>query len=198
MRARSTRQHGFTLLEVMVVVAIFGILATLAAPSFTRVVHGSRVSEVARSLRAALADAQSRAIQSGVEHCLRIAGPDKRWEVQRDTDDDTLNGCEETLSGYEIPYDSVEFGPVEGFPEALPAPYEGAVPRDSWCTAAAADGDGDDEVCTLQFTSSGSIRDVVAAGTIVVQDTKTETTRVEGIMFIAPTGLVRMVRGAKE
>lgn len=64
--APSRRQaRGFTIIEVMVVVAILGVLAALAAPSFGPLIERWRVRDAAESLQSTLFYARSEAIKRG-------------------------------------------------------------------------------------------------------------------------------------
>jgi len=91
---------GFTVIELMTAVAILGILAALAAPSFTVMIERWRVREAAESLQATLGYARSEAIRRGgdvkiTQHTRCASGqwecgwavtgkkPDGTWESLR-------------------------------------------------------------------------------------------------------------------
>lgn len=62
-----TRAAGFTVVEMLAVVAVIGILATVAAPSFSQLIASQRAGAVATDLFVALIDARSEAIKRNVD-----------------------------------------------------------------------------------------------------------------------------------
>lgn len=63
MRVRSFYAQGFTLIEALVVIAMVGVLLTLAAPSFSTFTSSQRVKTASFDLYAALIFARSEAIK---------------------------------------------------------------------------------------------------------------------------------------
>ena len=69
------RRRGFTLLEMMTVVAIVGIISALAAPNLIGMVRSTRVSGELATLVATLNAARSQAVTSGLPTVVCMRGP---------------------------------------------------------------------------------------------------------------------------
>jgi type IV fimbrial biogenesis protein FimT len=107
--------RGFTIIELMVVVAIVATLAALAAPSFTPLMERWRVRQTVDGLQSALYFTRSEAIKrggnvtirkepTGTNGCTLASGAadwDCGWVVFVDTNNDgTLDAGEEVLQRY--------------------------------------------------------------------------------------------------
>lgn len=85
-------QHGFTAIELMVVVAIVAVLAALAAPSFTPLIERWRVRGVAEDLTSTLYYARSEAIKNGGGIVIDASsGWGQGWKVTQTTNGTTTD-----------------------------------------------------------------------------------------------------------
>ncbi|MDP2016247.1 GspH/FimT family pseudopilin [Hydrogenophaga sp.] len=102
------RSKGFTLIELMVVVAMLGVLAALAAPSFADMLRRMRVESMREELQASIANARVEAISRGRPVVLLRTAPcpqaanaldwDCGWTAFIDLDgDDAIDVGEPTL-----------------------------------------------------------------------------------------------------
>ena len=109
-RTAARRQaRGFTLLEVMVVVAIIAVLAAIAAPSFTPLIERWRVRDAAEGLQSTLYFARSEGIKRGGNVIVMKAANDGSctnataatqwgcgWRVFYDINNNNAQDCDTT------------------------------------------------------------------------------------------------------
>jgi type IV fimbrial biogenesis protein FimT len=65
MMINKRRQHGFSLLELMITITVAAILLVIAVPSFRDVIHRNQVSSASNEILASLAYARTEAITRG-------------------------------------------------------------------------------------------------------------------------------------
>ena len=106
MTVRKTESRGFTLTELLIVVAIGGILLTFAVPSFTESIQNNRMATQINELHASLSFARSEAVKrNGSVTMCRSSNATSctgdwqdGWIVFLDTNfDGAFNGTDEVL-----------------------------------------------------------------------------------------------------
>ncbi|MFJ4197031.1 GspH/FimT family pseudopilin [Pseudomonas sp. NPDC089534] len=83
------RTKGFTLVELLVAVAVFVILVTMAVPAFTRSVQGSKADTEVGDLQRALNYARLEAIDRGVTTRIRPTAGGSVWTGELSVYDST-------------------------------------------------------------------------------------------------------------
>jgi type IV fimbrial biogenesis protein FimT len=81
--ATCRRQAGFTVIEMLMVVAIFGILAATAAPSFSSLIASKRAETAATDLYVALVESRSEATKRNANATLahKTGGWQVGWQI---------------------------------------------------------------------------------------------------------------------
>ena len=94
---RKLNNQGFTLLEVLIVVAIFAIGATIAIPSIMDMGKKSQVKSAARQLKDQMARARASAIELNTPILIVFDAGNSRYQIGQDSDDDwILTAAEQT------------------------------------------------------------------------------------------------------
>lgn len=106
--ASSAQQHGFTLVELLVSMAVLAVLLGIAVPSFQAVVASSQLSSRTNDLVGALSLARSEAIRRGVRVTLCKSSDGASCASTGDWDQGWITFVDTTRSGTDAAVDSGE------------------------------------------------------------------------------------------
>jgi type IV fimbrial biogenesis protein FimT len=83
------REWGFTLIEMMIVVAVFAIMAAIAIPSFMTLLPGMRLNGAARQVMGDLMAARMKAVKENNEFKVFFNSPGtNQYQILDDDDND--------------------------------------------------------------------------------------------------------------
>jgi prepilin-type N-terminal cleavage/methylation domain-containing protein len=185
---RSRPDAGFTILELLMVVAVIGIIGAFAVPMFGRTMAAFRLTGDARSLSNAMAVAKIRAAANFSRVRLYVdlvEGTHHLETLDRSVDPDhwTIEGGSTYLS----PFVSFAYSPVTAPPPNTQAVIGQAPP----CTTD--DGDPIANTACIMFNSRGTPVDAsgapTAEGALYISDGTAVFTTV-----VAATGMIRLWR----
>lgn len=83
------RQKAFSLVELIIVIAIMGIMGGIAAYSWQRYVHNANLKTAARDLTADIANTRSKAISEGLKYRIKFNTDGNNYTIEKANSDDS-------------------------------------------------------------------------------------------------------------
>ncbi len=80
-KAASAKSSGFTLVELMVTVALLGILASLGVPNFQTWIQNTKIRTAAESIQSGIQKARAEAVKRNVPVRFTLNGGNSSWTV---------------------------------------------------------------------------------------------------------------------
>lgn len=92
--SRRTDMHGFTLIELMIILVLLGIVATIAAPNFNTLIRNNQLQSKADELGAFLQHARGQAVINRSIYEVKICNDDGQWVIRK-FDASNADNCED-------------------------------------------------------------------------------------------------------
>jgi Tfp pilus assembly protein FimT len=98
-------RRGFTILETLLVLALFIIIASIAVPSIDAMYSGVKITAAADTVRGHWADARARAVEDGIAYRFSVVPQSGKFKIGPDDDSQADGGgdapmkVEDTLPG---------------------------------------------------------------------------------------------------
>ena len=86
---KMNNQRGFSLIELIIVVAILGIMGTIAASTFQSYVNNSNLRTAARDMASDMANTKQRAVSEGLTYRITISTGGNSYTITRVNADGT-------------------------------------------------------------------------------------------------------------
>ena len=128
LRKLTTKHAGFTLVEIMIVVAIIALLAAIAVPNFLRSRKRSQATQVLEDLRMIASAADQYAIETNKTSGFSPVWSDIQNYVKTGTRHYTSGGSDILGNAFTVP--SVDFAPQ--VPAATFSALSDVAPADFW------------------------------------------------------------------
>ena len=110
-----TNKHGFTLTEMVIVLAVGGILTAIAIPTFLAWAPKYRVNGAARQVFSQMMAAKAKAISENNNYVITFDTSNNRFTIHDDDNSDSTQDAGESVRTFDIAaaYPEIEFGYID-------------------------------------------------------------------------------------